>query len=635
MKPSLLLLTPTLLAGCLLENGLSKPDSDPNVADSSPDEGVDTSSGDTSPDDTSDSGGTFPAVCPDRSIPGQSVALLKVCDSPAEHHPSWNLVEKWRTPEVSAEGKSSIGAPSVGQLNDDDGSGSIDENDTPDVVVALREEVVRAYDGASGALLWAVSTSNLEQSTPAIADLDGDGFPEVVVGGLAGVFALHGEDGSPYWSGRAPVQFKPACGAVGVADLEADGEPEVFLGNLVLDGQSGSLKSAGSAGVGTGYFDAAPMSIAADLDQNGFQEVIVGNAAYDYNGATVWTPGGSDGFPAIANFDADDAGEVVSVSSDLVRLLDDDGTELWMVPISGGGPPAVADVDGDSAPDAIVPTAAGVIALRPDGTEIWRTPTRIETDFAGVSAYDLDGDGAWEVLVNTRSTLLVLDGHTGSTLASYPTGGEKVCGQNAVVADLDADGSVEIILNVTAATASGAAPLVLADGLAEFVPGGRAWHEHDYAITNVNDDGTVPAVPEVNWLRHNNFRAGPSLADLVADVNLAPRIEDVCVDECDDGRLTIWYSVDNNRGGNVTTNLPLALYGQTDAGEVQLWTGTWYGDVGGGWRASAEQLELSGVPTPLYGLRLTLDGGNDATNGILDECDETDNEDIWETAVCP
>ena len=29
-----------------------------------------------------------------------------------------------------------------------------------------------------------------------------------------------------------------------------------------------------------------------------------------------------------------------------------------------------------------------------------------------------------------------------------------------------------------------------------------------YHITNVNDDGTIPAAPPPNWLSYNNFRSG-------------------------------------------------------------------------------------------------------------------------------
>lgn len=38
------------------------------------------------------------------------------------------------------------------------------------------------------------------------------------------------------------------------------------------------------------------------------------------------------------------------------------------------------------------------------------------------------------------------------------------------------------------------------------MPTRRIWNQHSYHITNVNDDGTIPAVEQPSWLTHNTYR---------------------------------------------------------------------------------------------------------------------------------
>ena len=63
-------------------------------------------------------------------------------------------------------------------------------------------------------------------SSPAVADLDGDGQPEVIWGGYD-VVALNGTDGSLKWRASSPDRVWPG---VAVADLTGDGTPEVIVG---------------------------------------------------------------------------------------------------------------------------------------------------------------------------------------------------------------------------------------------------------------------------------------------------------------------------------------------------------------------------------------------------------------------
>lgn len=150
-------------------------------------------------------------------------------------------------------------------------------------------------------------------------------------------FRRAADDGSSWeimWQNRSYLvtgRYNGSGAAPSLADLNGDGQPEVVVGNVVLNGLDGSLiwdgNVTGGPGVGVGNNAfLGPTSSIADLDLDGVPEVIAGNTVYDGRDGTVeWTYtyttsnsacGGSvacDGYNAVGNFDDDDEGEVVIV----------------------------------------------------------------------------------------------------------------------------------------------------------------------------------------------------------------------------------------------------------------------------------------------------------------------------------
>ena len=114
-----------------------------------------------------------------------------------------------------------------------------------------------------------------------------------------------------------------------------------------------------------GYFFGIFSNFAAvaDLNFDGKQEIVAGNAAYDNNCTTLWSKSLPDGATAIANFDDDPYPEIVlegrtSKGDVAVYLLDHAGNIKWG-PVSiqqllgpsnvilKASQPIVADFDGD------------------------------------------------------------------------------------------------------------------------------------------------------------------------------------------------------------------------------------------------------------------------------------------------
>ena len=90
-------------------------------------------------------------------------------------------------------------------------------------------------------------------TAPAIADLDHDGFGEVVIVGLTGFYiAMNTMERS---NTPAPFRWVTTPGIVlpyPIADFDHDGWAEVNIGNQVFNGQTGALLAEGGMNVSAG-----------------------------------------------------------------------------------------------------------------------------------------------------------------------------------------------------------------------------------------------------------------------------------------------------------------------------------------------------------------------------------------------
>jgi len=114
----------------------------------------------------------------------------------------------------------------------------------PDLLVGSFDNYLYALNGKNGSLLWKFKTGDRIYSSPAITDIDGDGKLEVVFGSDDhNLYALNGDDGSLLWKFKTgnEVDSSPA-----IADIDGNGKLEVVFGSLdhylyVLNGENGSL----------------------------------------------------------------------------------------------------------------------------------------------------------------------------------------------------------------------------------------------------------------------------------------------------------------------------------------------------------------------------------------------------------
>lgn len=566
-------------------------------------------------------------TCADAETPAPyAVAIEDTCVAEPEVGTFTPVVEwQWTDDTVYGSYDQVMATPSVANLNDDNGDGIVDEDDIPDIVVATyaggaytSEGIVTAMSGDGSGVLWSVyqpgGYPTYGCSGVAIGDLEGDGSIEVCVSGTgAAVVCLDGADGAFRWAAGAETA---PYGAPAIADLDADGVAEVILGRQVFRAD-GSTMWVGTAGQGSGY----QFSFAVDWDADGAQEVVAGNTVYDTDGTVIWSHGYEDGVPAVGDFDGDAKPDLVQVGSGYTTVILNDGTELWrqVVPGGRGGPPTVADFDGDGAPEVGVAGRDQYSVFDTDGSVLWSNPTQdISSSITGSSVFDFEGDGDAEVVYADEVDLWVYEGATGAVMIRESGHASGTLFEYPVIADVDGDGATEIVLGSNQLSYSGWEGItVIGDADSSWAPARPIWNQFAYSITNVRDDGSIPAQPTPNWLSWNNFRAGGTeLGPSGWRPDLRVGEPEICLDDCDIDAVSVWVPVENT--GLVSAEAALGLRQHASGGpEV---AGEDIGTVGAG---TARYLGPYVVTKDDWGSgRLVAAVDPDE---LLEECDESDN----------
>ena len=601
-------------------------------------------------DDVGDDDGEEPCSPQGESgtVPVDDECLLVM---PYEEFDPVELIEwQWTGSAVDPTYNQVIMTPVVINLTDDNGDTVVDALDTPDVVFSSHagssyssDGHLRAINGSDGSDIWTITDpayATRPTSGLAAGDVDGDGLPEIVGITDDGEVMLVEHDGTPTWVTSGGYGFTRSYPAI--HDLYGDGDPEIIVGRLILD-SGGNLVAEGAHGSG-GATSGRYISFAADVDGDGVQELVADNAVYEPDGTALWAnPGGPTGFPAIADFDLDGDPEVIVAGNGVVYLLDAlDGSVIWgptdLVNGGVGGPPTIADYDGDGYPEVGVAGLGAYTVLDTDGSLLWWNPTEDDSSSqTGSSVFDFNGDGVAEVVYADEHVLYVYEGPTGTVLFTAEGHASATASENPVIVDLDHDFSAEIILASNDFNWSGWAGItVLGAQEQSWYPARGIWNQHAYSITNIEDDGSVPAQPEPSWVEYNSFRHNTvSDPSVLWAPNLYPLAAELCTDACPD-ELVLLVEVANGGLADVNPGLGTSVWALPLQGGAQLLTTVYLEESLPGGTSSA-QIAISLDPADVQGgdIRVAVDVLQGLPEGLHDECHEGDNTLVIPGAGCP
>lgn len=288
-----------------------------------------------------------------------------------------------------------------------------------------------------------------------IADIDGDGKTDMVIGYDSAYAGLFHQNGAPFAADPAvfarpffngipafhdDTLAKKGFGPDGadrseftdsppvVADLDGDGKRELILvGDHELAGNTNNR--------GNALFVFHPDATRAAGFESPFE--TAGPLVYDDPGGNILdvTPA-----PVVADLDRDGKKEILFPSYDgNLYAVHPDGTLFWKFSFANNGArfasePVVADLNNDGSPEVLfstyetTPGKGAVIILNHLGIKLVQTPLPGRGAMAAPTLADVDGDGELEAIINLKDTLpeggVQIYGLPGSktNLILWPTG---------------------------------------------------------------------------------------------------------------------------------------------------------------------------------------------------------------------
>ncbi len=432
---------------------------------------------------------------------------------------------KWNSSEFMPEYNQVMSTPVVAQLNDDNGDGVINNNDVADVVVvtfrrgSYNNGVVRALSGIDGSELWDYSQGAIMSDASysvAAADFDGNGIVEIVASSRFEDFVsiIDNKGVTKKQIAKVNSGWKTASD-IAIADIDNDGSLEFTLGDAIYNYDTGSLFNV----------DWSPTYTIFDSNNDGVQEILSRGQLLDQNGAMLWSYSGQSAawFSSIADIDNDGQPEVVlsipsgssTPENSRIVALEANGNVKWEVNTesnSGGGAQAISNFLGANNIGIVHAGYSAVTMYDESGQLIWALQNDDEwSGKVGVSAYDFNGDGIDEVIVQDHYKVRVLNGVNGEVLSTVANSSGTLW-EYPMVVDLEGDDNAELITvsnnyDSRYSINNGVTVYGAADNSKPWKNATRIWNQHSYHQTNINQDGTVPTVELPSWLNNNTYRS--------------------------------------------------------------------------------------------------------------------------------
>ncbi len=315
-------------------------------------------------------------------------------------------------------------------------------------------------------------------AAPVVADLDGDGSPEIIVGNLVKWQVEVYNSNGRMRSGWPQLLRSGVKTAAGVGDLNGDGKLDVVVGDLrgylhAFNADGTRLAGWSSQGVKLGDRPDAEYRLLAqpqvvDLDQNGAREIVVALSdsklyVYEANGALragwpvslgdapdIYGSHVIDSAPVIADIDGDGQQEIIVGSYDHnLYVYRANGQLVWKYETRDVimSTAAVGDVAPGS-PGLEIVIGSGdrfIYLLSSSGQLLWKRATGWIVRSSPLLV-DIDGDGALEIVVGSDDKKVWAWRNNGDRLTGWPQTTGAAVSSSPITGDVDHDGQPEIVV---------------------------------------------------------------------------------------------------------------------------------------------------------------------------------------------
>ena len=537
--------------------------------------------------------------------------------------------------------------------------GDVSGDGFPDIIYAARpsggRSVITAVD-RNGALLWQSHDINgleyglqVVNGAATLANFDDDPEAEIVFGAT-----LIDNDGLVVWDqgggggGAAYGTNASYTGGISaVADLDGDGKPEIISGRHAwkVDWQPPAVPGDPPNVTVTNLWTAdGPDGYPAigDMDLNGKPEVVLvaSSTVRILNGQTgeLW-----------CGIDPTDAACAADPSLRTQPIAIPGGTSQ-----NRGGAPTIADFDGDGRPEIGVAgghyytvydiNRPGEHIFQPDGDPLpdpgalfvrWSKATQdLSSNATGSSVYDFQGDGAAEVIYNDECYMRVYSGYDGRVQLEIPNSTATIV-EYPLVVDVDGNGRSEILVVANQQSCAGIAwrqgLYVYEDAHAGWVPTRRVWTQHTYHVTNATSSGNVPFTEENNWTMPglNNYRQNVqgdgvfNAPDLAVDLSVG-------LNRCSLNEIVLQARISNVGALGVFPGAPVEFYKGTSSDGVFLGIAeTTVPLLPGASTTVTLNVEAPQEPADYYVIV-----NRNQIHTTVPECDYTNNDDVTTGVYC-
>ncbi len=345
--------------------------------------------------------------------------------------------------------------------------GDVNNDSVQDIVTNSGKEVHIWSSNGSDIIGWPQLTSNSIGASLALGDIDGDGFLEVVGATPNEIYVWENngslfdgnEDGTADWPKPAGSSSNIGTSTPVLADLDEDGFLEVIIGG---SGESKVYVFSRDGTIFSGWpKETAGMIITTaavgDLDKAyPGKEIIVTSfdkKVYAWHADGTNVPGWPQevtyslvrSSPTLGDLNNDGKLEVVLAAGAVVYVWAEDGTVMWKKQLDTFTTSSVAlgDLDDDGNLEVVIPSGDNLYIWSSKGELLGKWP--LYSHLSSSALGDIDEDDELEIVVGSYDKKLYAFNRNGSLVSGWPKITSGVFSQSPAIGDVDGDGKVEVV----------------------------------------------------------------------------------------------------------------------------------------------------------------------------------------------